>query len=318
MLTLPTGQDIPAIGLGTWKTHRNQVGKAVKSALDLGYRHIDCAPVYNNEPQIGDVLEQEISSRQVCREELWVTSKLWNNAHQPRHVRPALERSLKDLRLDYLDLYLIHWPVHFRCDIMFPRKAEEFIHPDEIPIMETWQAMEKMVKKGLCRHIGVCNFNLIRLKELIKEGHIAPATNQIELHPFLPQKKMLQFCHEQKIVPTAYAPLGSGDRPAKMQKSDEPQLLTHPTVQDHARASKISPAQLLLSWALARGCVVIPKSSNPDHLEENLQALKHKPKPETLLALDALACNYRFVDGLFFTGAHSPYTLESLWSDEKP
>lgn len=307
---------MPRIGLGTWKTVRTEVMSAVTTSIELGYRHIDCAPVYNNEREVGAALQQVIQGGIVEREQLWVTSKLWNNAHKAQHVRPALERSLKDLQLDYLDLFLIHWPVHFRCDIMFPKSADQFIPFEDIPLMETWQAMEKMVKKGLCRHIGVCNFNLPLLRQLVDQATIPPFTNQIELHPFLPQKKMIEYCLEQGIIPTAYAPLGSGDRPDKMKHDGEPTLLNHPELLICAHEENRTPAQLLLSWSLDRGCTVIPKSTHPAHLAENLETLHYKPAPETKKRLATLDCGYRFVDGSFFTPAYSPYSLESLWAEE--
>lgn len=307
---------MPRIGLGTWKTPRTEVISAVTTGIKLGYRHIDCAPVYNNEREVGAALQQVIQGGIVKREQLWVTSKLWNNGHKAQHVRPALERSLKDLQLDYLDLFLIHWPVHFRCDIMFPRSADQFIRFEDIPLMETWQAMEKMVKKGLCRHIGVCNFNLPLLRHLVDQASIPPFNNQIELHPFLPQNKMIAYCLKQNIVPTAYAPLGSGDRPDKMKHDGEPILLDHPEVLICAHEEKRTPAQILLGWNLNRGCTVIPKSSNPSHLAENLEALHYQPATKTRKRLATLDSGYRFVDGSFFTPQYSPYSLESLWATE--
>lgn len=311
--TLGNKYQIPALGLGTWKSKGNEVARAVIEALEIGYRHIDCAPIYKNEKIIGPALAQVMQQRGIKREELWLTSKLWNNAHAPRHVRPALERTLKDLRLDYLDLYLIHWPVSFRQDIEFPRRADEFLQPDEIPIGETWQAMEKMVKKGLCRCIGVCNFSLRRLQTLTVQASIVPAVNQVEMHPFLQQHELLDYCRANHIVMTAYSPLGSPDRPEALRKEKEPHLLSHPTVIQISQKLGVTPAQILLSWGLLRNSVVIPKSVSPKRLLENFQAQYLKIEPDDLHQLNNLDCGYRYVDGDFFCGPASPYTLSTLW-----
>lgn len=317
MRTLTIGKDsaIPVLGLGTWKSNKGEVGQAVASALDIGYRHIDCAPIYLNEREVGLAIDQALKNRTVRRHELWITSKLWNNAHGARHVRPALERTLKDLRLDYLDLYLIHWPVHFQAAITFPRKSEEFVPFTDIPLAETWQAMEKMVKKGLCRHIGVCNFNRRWLAELVDVATIAPVMNQIELHPYLQQSAMLTFCREHGMLVTAYSPLGSGDRPAGMKKQNEPSLLNNPLILDLAAKNEISPAQLLLAWGLQRNTVVIPKSISPSRQKENLAAIHIELNTDDIASINNLERNFRYVDGSFFTGSDSPYTLDHLWND---
>jgi alcohol dehydrogenase (NADP+) len=304
---------IPALGLGTWKSNKGEVGTAVSEAIKIGYRHIDCAPIYMNEQEVGTALGDTLQSGQVKREELWITSKLWNNAHAKKHVRPALEKTLRELQLDYLDLFLIHWPVHFQANVMFPRRPEEYIAPAAIPIGETWQAMESLVEKGLCRYIGVCNFNLGRLQELKRQASIQPLMNQIELHPYLQQVEMLEYCKASGTLLTAYSPLGSGDRPAGMKKADEPSLLAHPTIIEIAAKNSCSPGQVLLAWALARGTVVIPKSVNPGRLRENLAAADLSLGPGDIQAINALEAGYRYVDGSFFTSPGSPYTTQDLW-----
>lgn len=314
-LTISGGGTIPALGLGTWKSPKGEVAAAVSEALRLGYRHIDCAPIYMNEEEVGSALEAAVKGKGVKREELWVTSKLWNNAHAGKHVRPALEKSLRDLRLDYLDLFLIHWPVHFQPGVLFPRKPEEYLAWEAIDLGETWQAMEALVEKGLCRYIGVCNFSLQRLRELQKVATIAPAVNQIEMHPYLPQLEMLEACRTSNIVLTAYSPLGSSDRPAGMKKADEPPLLSHPLIVSIAAKQGISPAQTLLAWALARGTLVIPKSVNPGRLRENLAAAEIVLGEADVTAINQLESGYRFVDGAFFASPGSPYSLSHLWGE---
>ncbi len=307
---------IPALGLGTWKSDTGEVEKAVTTAINIGYRHIDCASIYQNQKEIGTALAGAINAKQVKREELWITSKLWNNAHAKKHVQPALERTLEDLQLDYLDLFLIHWPINFKANIVFPRRPEEFLAPEAIPIIETWQAMEKMVKKGLCRHIGVCNFNLSRLIALKKEATIQPVMNQIELHPYLQQLKMVEYCKKNGVLLTAYSPLGSADRPSALKKDNEPSLLEQPIVVDIAARRNMTPGQVLLVWGLSRGTVVIPKSTNPDRLQENFLAADLELEATDLLAIDGLEQGYRYVDGSFFQSPGSPYTVAGLWKEE--
>ncbi|MBU1566903.1 MAG: aldo/keto reductase [Proteobacteria bacterium] len=312
-LSVADGNTMPALGLGTWKSNKGEVAAAVGEAITIGYRHIDCAPIYMNEQEVGGALNNAFKSGQVKREELWITSKLWNNAHTKKHVRPALEKSLRELQLDYLDLFLIHWPVHFQANVMFPRRPEEYITPEAIPIGETWQAMETLVEKGLCRFIGVCNFNLGRLQELKRQASIQPLMNQIELHPYLQQLQMLEYCKANGTLLTAYSPLGSGDRPAGMKKADEPSLLAHPMVIEIANKRGISPGQVLLAWALARGTVVIPKSVNPGRLQENFAAADLSLDNADIEAINALEKGYRYVDGSFFESPGSPYTVADLW-----
>lgn len=307
---------IPALGLGTWKSGKGEVGGAVAEALKIGYRHIDCAPIYGNEQEVGGVLTAAMRTGQVTREELWITSKLWNNAHAKKHVRPALEKTLRELQLDYLDLFLIHWPVHFQANIMFPRRPEEFLAEDAIPIGETWQAMERLVEKGLCRYIGVCNFNLRRLRELKNQAGIQPLMNQVERHPYLQQVHLVDYCKTEQVLLTAYSPLGSADRSASLKKADEPSLLDHPVILQTAEKHHAKPAQVLLAWGLAEGTLVIPKSVNPSRLRENYLAADLLLHDSDLRAIHALEKAYRFVDGAFFGSPGSPYSVAGLWDEE--
>jgi alcohol dehydrogenase (NADP+) len=314
-LSITDKVSIPALGLGTWKSSNGEVSQAVSKALEIGYRHIDCASIYQNQKEIGTALASTLSAGQIKREDLWITSKLWNNAHGKKHVQPALERTLKDLQLDYLDLFLIHWPINFQPNIVFPKQPEEFLPPDAIPIIDTWQAMEKMVKKGLCRFIGVCNFNLSLLTDLKNQAHIQPVMNQIELHPYLQQVNMLKYCREHNVLLTAYSPLGSGDRPAALKKDNEPSLLKHPAVLEIAEKRNITPGQLLIAWGLARGTAVIPKSVNPARLQENFLAADIEPEADDMEALNALEQGYHFVDGAFFQTPGSPYASVDFWKE---
>lgn len=307
--------EIPSLGLGTWKSGPGEVFTAVKEALNIGYRHIDCAPAYENEGEVGAAIAETVASGSVARKELWITSKLWNNAHRPDKVEPALRKTLADLKLDYLDLFLIHWPVAFSHEVFFPRSGEDYFSLADMPTISTWRAMEACVEKGLVRHIGVCNFSIKKLDALKQEAKIAPVMNQIELHPYLQQNTMLDYCRQNGILLTAYAPLGSGDRPQRLKKSDEPVLLQDPVIQRIAGKHGVQPGHILLAWALHRGTIVIPKSVNPERLRQNLDASNVSLDAADMADIAALDKGYRFVDGSFWQGPGSPYTVADLWDE---
>ncbi|MFN2353319.1 MAG: aldo/keto reductase [Desulfopila sp.] len=306
---------IPALGLGTWKSGKGEVYGAVRQALDIGYRHIDCAPAYNNEEEVGAALKERFAAKNVRREDVWITSKLWNNAHIPEDVAPALKKSLKDLQLEYLDLYLIHWPVAFRPQVFFPKGPEDYLKPGEVPIIETWQAMEECVEQGLIRQIGVCNFSSKKLGDLLDRATIAPMMNQIELHPYLQQEDMLRFCRDKDVLLTAYSPLGSVDRPKGMKKQDEPSLLENPVIVEIGARHNISSAQVLIGWALQRDTVVIPKSVNQERLQQNVAAADVVLDDEGMQAIKNLDMHYRYVDGGFFAAPGSGYTVAGIWDE---
>jgi alcohol dehydrogenase (NADP+) len=314
--SLNTGDQIPALGLGTWKSAPGLVGAAVTEAITAGYRHIDCAPIYQNEPEVGKALAECLNAGAVSRQDLWITSKLWNNAHAPEQVEPALRQTLSDLQLDYLDLFLIHWPVVFTPGVLFAQQPEEYIPLAQQPIIDTWKALEACKDKGLVRNIGVCNFSIAKLRALCDQATMQPAVNQIELHPYLQQNEMLAFCREHNILLTAYSPLGSGDRPKALKKKEEPNLLDNPVVGKVAARHGITPAQTLLAWGVHRKTVVIPKSTNPKRIRENLAAADLHLDHQDMTDLAALDLGFRFVDGSFFCGNGSPYSLQSLWDTE--
>ena len=313
-LKFNNADEMPAIGLGTWKSGKGEVGNAVKIALNSGYRHIDCAAVYNNEAEIGKAFSEVFSEGKIKREEVWITSKLWNDSHKKEDVIPALKQSLKDLQLDYLDLYLMHWPVAFKKGVGFPEKDEDYLSLEEVPLSETWEAMLEAKKLGLVKHIGVSNFSSKKLKQLMSEVAEKPEMNQVELHPYLQQKNLLDFCKKEGIHLTAYSPLGSGDRAEEMKAKNEPSLLENETIKEIAENHNVSAGQVLINWSVERGTAVIPKSTNEKRIKENLKSADFKLSEDDMKKIEKLDKHFRYVTGEFFVTEGNSY--EDIY-DEK-
>lgn len=308
-ITLAGGVRLPALGLGTWKAVPGEVGAAVSAALELGYRHIDCASIYGNEAEVGAALAEALSGGVVARQALWVTSKLWNDAHAPEQVRPALERSLERLGLQQLDLYLIHWPVAHRPGVGMPQQAEDCIPLEQLPLQDTWAAMEELVDAGLVRHIGVSNFSSHKLSQLLPHCRIRPAMNQVERHPWLQQNGLMDLCRREGIAVTAYSPLGS---PPSGQISP---LLQIAEVVAIAAQHGCSAAQVLLAWGIACGTCVIPKSVQRQRLAENLAAAQLQLTEQELAQLNGLDRQHRFITGSFWDLPGSPYPPSVIWDE---
>lgn len=290
--TLHNGHTIPLVGLGTWKSKPGEVGQAVKTALLEGkYKHIDCAAIYGNETEVGQALKEAFETEGgPKREEIFVTSKLWNTNHARDAVRPALEKTLSDLGLQYLDLYLIHWPVAFAGG----KDDDGSFKLAPISLRETWEAMEALVDAGLVRSIGVSNFNVQLLVDLLTYARIKPAVNQVEIHPYLPQPQLLAFCNKHNIHVTAYSPLGSSDSP--LRKADDPVVLNDATVASIASKYNKSSGAILLKYSEQRGISVIPKSVNRDRIVANNSISDFTLSQEDLDTLNNLPIKVRTAD----------------------
>ena len=297
---------IPSVGLGTWKIDKPIATDIVTNAIELGYRHLDCACDYGNEVQVGQGINQAISSGVVSRDELWITSKLWNTYHASVHVESALKKTLTDLQQDYLDLYLIHFPIATKFvpfDTRYPPQwffdpeaDRPQMEPANVPIRETWEAMEELQRSGLVKHIGICNFGCSLIRDLLSYAKIRPAVLQVELHPLLTQEKLLRYCKDQSIHVTAFSPLGAESYYALGMADQKESTLTNPVIAEIASSYGKTAAQVILRWGLQRGCSIVPKSSRVERLRENLEVFDFELDKESMEKISALNQNRRFND----------------------
>src|SRR3989338_6413691 len=303
-IKLNTGALMPMIGLGTWKSAPNQAGEAVLRAIsEYGYRHIDCAAIYRNEKEIGKAFKNIFENKIRRREDIFITSKLWNTEHRKSDVRKACEATLADLNLKYLDLYLMHWGVAIPPHDATPEKplerfteqkdANGFLITEKVSIRETWEAMEELIKASLVKAIGVSNFTAPMLIDILSYAKIKPAINQVELHAYLQQSELLEFCKHNDIVMTAYSPLGS---PGNFKEKGFPILIEDSAVKEIARAHDKSPAQILIRWGIQRKTVVIPKSVTPERIKENIDVFDFELSEAEMKIIAGLNRNLRFVN----------------------
>lgn len=298
-ITLNNDVKMPVLGLGTWKAQGQEVVQAILEAIKMGYRHIDTAMIYDNEVEVGQAIAMAIEMGFCNREDLFITTKLWNDRHEPHEVLAALEASLDRLKIDYLDLYLIHWPIAFKNGVILPKSASDFLPLSQAPLVDTWRAMEHVQSTGLTRAIGVSNFTEGHLR-LLEDCDYVPVVNQVEMHPLLSQEKLRTYCRDKGIALTAYAPLGSTDRAEGMKSSDEPNLFGVEGIASMAERYGCSAAQILISYHISRGDSVIPKAVQKQHLSDNLQAAELELSPSDLNTLNGLNKDYRFINGHFF------------------
>jgi alcohol dehydrogenase (NADP+) len=315
--TLYTGAKMPAMGLGTFGSDRftgEQVAEAVKGAIAVGYRHIDCASVYGNEHLIGPVFSEVIQAG-IPREDLWITSKVWNDMHGEGNVLKSCEQSLKDLHLDYLDLFLVHWPFpNFHapgCDVdSRSPDAKPYIHEN---YMKTWQQMEELVEKGLVKHIGTSNMTIPKLKLVLRDAKIKPACNEMELHPHFQQPELFQFCLDNDIQPIGFCPIGSPTRPDRDKTENDTVDIQDPVVVKIAQRLNIHPAVVCLKWAVQRGQTPIPFSVHRNEYLSNLQSTLQDPiTDEEMAELATIDKNCRLIKGQVFLWKDNQ-TWEDLW-----
>jgi len=313
--TLYTGARMPAVGLGTFGSDHvspAQIAEAVKGATAIGYRHFDCASVYGNEAEIGASFEAILHSG-VKREELWVTSKLWNDKHGEEDVIASCKQSLQNLRLDYLDLYLVHWPFpNFHpphCDVSSRSPdARPYIHED---YMKTWRKMEALVEMGLVRQIGTSNMTIPKLKLVLRDARIKPAANEMELHPHFQQPELFQFVVANGIQPIGYCPIGSPGRPERDRTPGDTAPTEDPVILEIAARHGIHPAAVCIKWAVQRGQAPIPFSVN--HYRENLACVVSDPlSSEEMQQIAGIDHNCRLIKGQVFLWKDGQ-TWEALW-----
>ncbi|XP_017889543.1 aldose reductase-like [Ceratina calcarata] len=313
-ITLSNGQRCPVLGLGTWQAGDDPsvVEQAVRDAVDAGYRHFDCAYIYGNEKEIGKALQDKIAEGVVKREDLFITTKLWNTSHKREDVVPVCKRSVKNLGLGYIDLYLIHWPISYKENAKSLWPVDEKGNPmfGDVDYLDTWRGMEECVTLGLTKSIGLSNFNSVQIDRVLSIAAIKPVMNQVEVHPNLNQKKLREFCAQRGITITAYSPFGSPKR--TWAKSTDPQVtMDAPEIVAVGKKYGKTPAQVILRYLIDIGTIPIPKSSSKERIKQNINIFDFKLTPEEIATIDKLDCGLRICPAAEFKGHKDyPFNIE--------
>ncbi|MEL7198841.1 MAG: aldo/keto reductase [Pseudomonadota bacterium] len=297
---------IPRIGFGLWKIPREDTANAVFEAVRAGYRHFDSAADYGNEKETGEGIARAISEGLVMREDLWITSKLWNTFHAPEYVEEGACKSLDDLGIEYLDLYLIHFPIALEYVPISERYPPEWLSnpeadqpamkPAAVPLHQTWMAMEALVDKALVNRIGVCNYNSALLHDLMTYARVKPSMLQIEAHPYLTQDRLIRLAKDYGMDVTAFSPLGAQSYFELEMADRQESLLGAAPVMVAAAAHGKTPPQVLLRWGVQRGTAIIPKTTRPERMIENLDVQDFELSAVEMAAISALNQNRRFND----------------------
>ena len=312
------GSEMPAVGLGLWKIDAKATASVVCDAIEIGYRHLDSAADYGNEIEVGEGIEKALIKGLCSREDLWITSKLWNTYHRADHVEAACKKTLEDLGVDYLDLYLIHFPISLQYVDFETRYPPEWLFDpsatkpsmqiDPVPLSETWRAMEALQGKGLVKNIGICNYNTGLLHDLMAYSKIKPSVLQIESHPYLSQESLIRAAANYDIAVTAFSPLGALSYVSLDMASDNESVLEQGVVLAAAQRLNRTPAQIVLRWGVQRNTAVIPKTVNPGRLKENLALFDFELSIEEMIAISGLNKNRRFNDpGVFCDSAFNTF-----------
>lgn len=282
---------MPVLGLGTSQCKYEDAKRAVEHAISIGYRHIDCAKIYGNEDAVGEAINNKITDGTVSREDLFITTKTWCSFHAPDHVSEGFELSLKSLNLDYVDLYLVHWPMAWKyCGQDFPDLPEV---DESVDYVDTWKAVEKLYKSKRVKAIGVSNFNREQLNRVLEEAEFAPSVLQIECHPYLDQGELISFCKTKNIAVTAYSPFVSPAR--SWIKETDPNVFTDPVLLHIAKKHKKNIAQVILRYILQLGISVIPKSITPERIEKNFQVFDFDLPEEDCRSIRKLDMHRRII-----------------------
>lgn len=285
---IPTHESgtIPAVGFGTLIPDPVVTKQATKAALEAGFRHLDCAERYRNEAAVGDALQEAFKARKLQRQDLFVTTKLWNTNHRPERVKPAFDASRRRLQLDEIDCYIIHTPFAFQPgDEQGPRDEHgQVIYDSGVTLVETWHALERLVDEGHCKSIGLSDITLEKLREIVAVARIRPAMVQVESHPYLPEWELLDFCREHGIVLQAFAALGHAMKPS---------VLTDPVITAIAERLHKTPAQIALAWAVQRGTAFLTTSTNPGRIQENFD-ISAMPEDAMREMREQITTNIRF------------------------